>query len=105
MWARRSFLPKTPPAALISSMATSADRVGEVSNAAIQPLNDVAAPISTSLTSAGAWITAALVRMRAADSIFQSTFIMAYSFKADRWLDWHRLTQRTLGRAVAAWPC
>jgi hypothetical protein len=49
---RRSFLPRTPPAALMSSMAISADLVGDVSKAAIQPLNEVAASISISLSSA-----------------------------------------------------
>jgi hypothetical protein len=57
-------------------MAISAACVGEVSKAAIQPLNDVAAPIKTSLSSAAAAVADAIVRMAAGTTNFESTFIV-----------------------------
>jgi hypothetical protein len=57
-------------------MAISAACGGEVSKAAIQPLNDVAAPIKTSLSSAAAAIADAIVRMAAGTTNFESTFIV-----------------------------
>ena len=60
-------------------MAISADLVGEVSKAAIQPLNEVAAPISTSLSSAIAGLATAKAIIAAADSVFKVWLLMTYS--------------------------
>ena len=54
-------------------MASSAAFVGEMSKAAIHPLKDVAAPIRTSLSSAGAETVDAIMSSIAAPAIFQNT--------------------------------
>src|SRR6266851_9302049 len=56
-------------------MAISAACVGDVSKAAIHPLNDVAAPIRTSLSSAGTETAEAIVSIAAGTTTFQSTLI------------------------------
>jgi hypothetical protein len=56
-------------------MAISAARVGDVSKAAIHPLNDVAAPIRTSLSSAGAETVEAIMSIAAGITTFQRTLM------------------------------